>query len=613
VKVACLAWRDLANPNAGGSEVLVDRLLRGLGQRDHRAVLVAGGPVGERPYAVIANGGTYSQYVRAPITLARVRDVDVVLDVANGIPFFSPLWRRTPRVLLVTHVQGPMWHTYYFSDRVARLGELLEGRCMPAAYRNDEVIAISESGRDELVALGFDPSRIHVVQCGVDDEYFRGAAIEAAEPTFVALGRLAPHKRIDHLLELWREVQPATGGRLVIVGDGPERARLERAAPPATVFTGFVDEATKRELLGRAWLLVHTAYQEGWGLNVMEAAARGTPTLAYDTVGLRDSVIDGTTGVLAEDADMFAKAWTDLTFDDVRRRRLAEQARARAEDFRWERTIEQVEEVLMLAARERDRRGAKRDAGRKMPTGVRRSIELVQHFRLEQTDPDRFYRHLAHDTVAQLRTFVELRGATVLDVGGGTGFTSEALRQAGATCTVMDFDNAELHLHERCPVQGVLGDAQRMPVRDGSVDVAVASNVLEHVPDPFAALREITRVLKPGSGVAYVSFPNWYSPWGGHETSPWHWFGGERAVERYERTYGHPPKNVVGESLFPIHIGAVLKWFGRSNDLEVLWKGPRYYPSWTRPLVLVPAVREFATWNLLVIARRRPTRVEVES
>jgi SAM-dependent methyltransferase len=241
-----------------------------------------------------------------------------------------------------------------------------------------------------------------------------------------------------------------------------------------------------------------------------------------------------------------------------------------------------------------------------LPTGLRRSAELFKLFRKEQTEPDRFYNFLAADTVAELARHVDLRGKRAIDIGGGAGYMADALRAQGATTLLLEYDHAELHGHGRQPYGAVRGDAMALPVHSGSLDIVHSSNVLEHVPHPESMLAEMVRVLRPGTGLGYVAFPNWYSPWGGHETAPWHWVNGHWAVERYTRKYGHKPKNEIDVSLFAVHIKDVLAWFAGQPDVEVLWRGPRYYPRWTTPLVLVPGVREVLTWNLCVVFRRRP-------
>jgi SAM-dependent methyltransferase len=152
----------------------------------------------------------------------------------------------------------------------------------------------------------------------------------------------------------------------------------------------------------------------------------------------------------------------------------------------------------------------------------------------------------------------------------------------------------------------VAGSALRLPVASGSVDVCFSANVLEHVGDWRAMLAEMVRVTRPG-GVIFVSYTNWLSPWGGHETSPWHYLGGERAARLYQRRHGRPPKNRFGTSLYPVSVAAALRW-ARSADGVVLTDAvPRYLPGWTRPVLALPAVREVVTWNLLLVLRRTPT------
>ncbi len=155
-------------------------------------------------------------------------------------------------------------------------------------------------------------------------------------------------------------------------------------------------------------------------------------------------------------------------------------------------------------------------------------------------------------------------------------------------------------------VDGVIADACALPLGTGSVDVSYSSNVLEHVVSYRQMLAEMVRVVAPG-GVVYVTFTNWLSPWGGHETSPWHYFGGAWAARRYERKKGIPPKNNFGSSLFRLSIGDVLRWVEACEEVTVLDTFPRYYPRFTKVLVKVPGVREVFTWNLVVVMRRKAT------
>jgi SAM-dependent methyltransferase len=232
-----------------------------------------------------------------------------------------------------------------------------------------------------------------------------------------------------------------------------------------------------------------------------------------------------------------------------------------------------------------------------------RSFRLFRLFLTEQQDPDGFYLALAKDAAAQLAGFIAIGGRTVLDIGGGAGYVTKVLRSLGANCYLLEVDSAEMMSRGDTPPGAVLADGYWLPVSDGGADVCVSSNVLEHVRDPHGLIEEMIRATKPG-GLIYLSFTNWYSPWGGHEMSPWHYLGAGRAERRYVRKHGKLPKNRVGTSLFRVHVGQVLRMVRDRTDVEVISARPRYYPAWCRALLYVPVVRELATWNLLLILRR---------
>jgi SAM-dependent methyltransferase len=236
--------------------------------------------------------------------------------------------------------------------------------------------------------------------------------------------------------------------------------------------------------------------------------------------------------------------------------------------------------------------------------GLRRSVRLLRLFRQEQTDPDRFYSSLAADAVDQVSAYIDLSGRTVADVGGGGGYFTAAFRARGAHCYLFEPDQAELLGNGTVPSGAVLADGYWLPVADGSADVCFSSNVLEHVVDQAGLIDEMVRATKPG-GVIYLSFTNWYSPWGGHEMSPWHLLGAEYATRRYVRRYGRQPKHAVGGNLFRVHVGPTLRLMRSRTDVELIDALPRYYPRWCRVVLWVPWLREVATWNLLLIARRK--------
>jgi glycosyltransferase involved in cell wall biosynthesis len=354
--VVFVAWRDLASPDAGGSEILVDQLAAGISGRGDRATLLCGGPTGERAYQVIRNGGSYSQFLRAPGAYRRQlrADCDLVVEVCNGMPFLAPLWTRKPVLCLVNHVHADLW-PLRFRPPVSLAGRFAESRVMPWAHRRSLFLTVSSSTADALARLGVGPDRIRTICNGVQP--VPPATARSRRPEFLALGRLVPAKRLDVLLRLWDQVRPVTGGRLIIAGDGPERARLEALAGPDVEFTGRVSEAEKHRLLCSAWLLLHPAMIEGWGIVVTEAAARGTPALGFRVPGLRDSVLDGRTGRLVGSEIEFAAAWAALTVDHPARDALGRAARHRARQLHWSAAVDGfsrvADEAIALAARPR--------------------------------------------------------------------------------------------------------------------------------------------------------------------------------------------------------------------------------------------------------------------
>jgi glycosyltransferase involved in cell wall biosynthesis len=341
LKVVFVSWRDRTHPNAGGSEVVVDRLIERLIERGHTAALVCGGPVGDIEYPVVSSGGTYSQYVRAPFIARRFRDYDLLVDVSNGVPYMSPLWWRGARLCFFHHVHGDQWHGQ-FHRAIAETGWFIERKVIPLVYRNTVFAAVSPSTTDALHRLGVARSSIHLVHNGIDEELLAEPVPTSEEPLFLMLGRIAANKQVKHVLDAWERVRHATGGRLVIAGDGPLRPELEARNVSGVEFRGRVSEEEKRLLLGSATLMVHAARHEGWGIAIMEAAAQATPTLAFDVDGVRDSVVHGKTGILVSTQSEFEGAWISLARDSRRTATLGAAARSRAMEFTWDRSADEL-------------------------------------------------------------------------------------------------------------------------------------------------------------------------------------------------------------------------------------------------------------------------------
>lgn len=242
------------------------------------------------------------------------------------------------------------------------------------------------------------------------------------------------------------------------------------------------------------------------------------------------------------------------------------------------------------------------------PSGtLRRSLQLFRAFRVEQSDPDHFYSMLALDSIRELRRWTDLEGAVVLDVGGGPGYFADAFAGAGARYAGLDPDVGELTARGRVGANMLRASGLALPIATGSVDVAYSSNVLEHVPEPEGMVEEMVRVARPG-GTVVISWTPWLSPWGGHETAPWHYLGGHRAADRYAARLGKRPKNDFGRTLFACSVQRMTRWLSdaeRRGVVDVVEVLPRYHPRWARWVVRVPGLREVVSWNAVLVLRKR--------
>lgn len=341
-----LAWRDLDDTDAGGSEVHADHFMRrwaaaGL-EITHRTSTAVGQPAtAERNgYHVVRRGSRYSVFPRGVVREVRSRrQYDALVEIWNGVPWLSPVWCHKPRITFLHHVHGPMWDQL-LPKPLAFMGRAVEARLAPPFYRRTLTLTPSDATRDELLHLGFKPERVVAVNNGVD-EVFQPGGERTAAPTIVSVGRLAPVKRQDHLIdEAVVAKRRVPDLQLVIVGEGPLKpvleARIEQHG--AHDWITLAGKASHEELLSlyrRSWLVTSASLAEGWGLTLTEAAACGTPAVATDVNGHRSSVVDGVTGVLVP-LERLGDTLADVLLDEPRRQALADAALARARTLTWE-------------------------------------------------------------------------------------------------------------------------------------------------------------------------------------------------------------------------------------------------------------------------------------
>ncbi|NTW45461.1 MAG: glycosyltransferase [Candidatus Moranbacteria bacterium] len=354
--ILILNWRDMRHDFAGGAEVYIEELARQWAAQGNRVTLFCGND-GKSPRSEIVNGveiirrgGFYLVYFWAFVYyLFRFRGrYDIVVDCHNGIPFFAPLYVRHPRVICLMHHVHQEVFRHSLPAPLAAFASFLEKGLMPPVYRNVRFITVSESSKSEMAALGLgERGGIHVIHPGIHVGDFAPGK-KAEHPMVLYLGRLKAYKSVDVLLRAFQTVcERHPDAELVIAGDGEERRYLERLAADLRIgdrvrFLGRVSEESKRELLCKAWVAVNPSFMEGWGIVVIEANACGTPVIASDIPGLRDSVRDAATGYLVKygDSAAFAEKISEVIRNVRLRENLGKNAREWAEGFDWRKSGE---------------------------------------------------------------------------------------------------------------------------------------------------------------------------------------------------------------------------------------------------------------------------------
>jgi glycosyltransferase involved in cell wall biosynthesis len=343
--VLILCDRDWTHPQGGGSGAnLLGQSSRWLAWGNRVSVISCAypeGPAYERPHERLEMHRFGTRSTVFPRAIWRqwrrlVPDADVVLEVINGVTFLTPLWLRTPHVALVNHC-----HCFHYREEMGSKGRVaalaLERAPLRLLYGRTPFVAVSHSTAAELVAHGIPRMHITVNYTGLDPELY-GPGRSAEEPTLLYLGRLKRYKHVEELLEVLERVP---GAVLDIAGDGDQRPMVEseierRGLAGRVRLHGPVDDATKLELMRRAWVNLSASRCEGWGLSVVEAAACGTPTAAITAGGLTESIVDGQTGLLARDVRELTAKTMRLVADDQLRERMGRAAMARAQTYSWD-------------------------------------------------------------------------------------------------------------------------------------------------------------------------------------------------------------------------------------------------------------------------------------
>lgn len=362
LNVLVLNWLDRENPRAGGAETHMHEVFGRLAGRGHRVAALVSGWRGCAPRTrldgiEVHRSGTRNTFsLTAPAYFHKHLSedpFDVVVEDLNKVPLFSPTWVKRPVVLLAHHLFGRT--AFQAGPFPVALATILLERPLPRVYRGTPAVAVSESTKADLVRRGLRPENIAVIRNGIDVDFFTPAPeARARRPTLLFLGRLKRYKRVDLIVDAVHAL--AARGldvELLVAGEGDQRDAVEAQVRRLHLedrvrMLGFVGEEAKRRLLRQAWVHVLTSPNEGWGISNVEAAACGTPSVASDAPGLRESVVDGETGLLVPhgDVDALTHALARVLTDGDLGARLGRQARAFAETLSWEASADAFERYL---------------------------------------------------------------------------------------------------------------------------------------------------------------------------------------------------------------------------------------------------------------------------
>ncbi len=345
-RVESYAWRDLDDPDAGGSEVHADQIFRrwaaaGVAVHLRTSTDDRSRSFERNGYRVTQRGGRLDVFGRVfARQLLRRRPADTAtIEIWNGVPWFGPIWAPRRRVVWMHHVHREMWKDA-LPGVLGRIGRWVETRLAPPWYRASAIATLSESSAEEIREMGLPAANVHVIPPGVDQRYTPDESRRSPTPLVVVVGRLAPVKRQRTALLAIAEARCSHPSLAVeLIGDGPDRPAIdswvaENGADGWVRVRGRVTDDEILDAYRRAWLVVSASYAEGWGMSLTEGAACGTTAVATDIAGHRGAVIDGETGVLTA-VERLGASIAALLADPARRGELAAGALDHARRLSW--------------------------------------------------------------------------------------------------------------------------------------------------------------------------------------------------------------------------------------------------------------------------------------
>lgn len=361
MKILIFNWRDPKHTWAGGGEIYIFEQANRWVKMGHDVTVFCGQDVEENlSFFEIVNGvkiyrkGTrYSLYLWAVwyyITRFR-KKVDIVIDVVNGIPFFTPFFCRVPKISYVYHVHGNQFF-YELPSPLSNIGYFIERFIFPILYKNIPIVAISETTKKQLIDIGFNKKNISIVYSGIDESRIKNLPKKFSYPTILYLGRIKKYKRVDLFVKLFPKIiEKVPHARLIIAGWGTEASQLANLIMKSPLrrkisLVGPVSNKEKKVLLSKSWIFVNPSAGEGWSIAVIEANLYGTPAISFTVPGLTESIRDGKTGLLAKDEKELINKICEVLRDKALRETLSKNAIRWSQKFSWTKAAK--ESILIL-------------------------------------------------------------------------------------------------------------------------------------------------------------------------------------------------------------------------------------------------------------------------
>jgi|TARA_B100000315_G_scaffold255093_1_gene297551 glycosyltransferase involved in cell wall biosynthesis len=357
LKILIFNWRCWLNPDFGGAEILTyETAIRWVKAGHEVTLFTAEFPDCKREEVVdgirvVRAGGKYLVYRMAKKYYKKrfsKEGFDVIIDEINTIPFLTPKFvNKGEKIIASIHQLAREYWFYETSFPVNYIGSYyLEDRWLKN-YLDIPTVTLSESTKQDLFNLGF--KKVFSIPPGVNFKPLNRVSEKEKHPVIAYVGRLKRQKRADHAIKAFKLLKkkiPTT--ELWIIGDGYFKKNLQALACDGVRFFHNLSNEERRQLLIRAWVLVHPGIREGFGLNIIEANALSVPAVAYDVPGLRDAIQDGKTGLLIKSGGIQALA--DVLYDVListdLREKLSENALESSRNYTWERYSEAFMKII---------------------------------------------------------------------------------------------------------------------------------------------------------------------------------------------------------------------------------------------------------------------------